>query len=398
MTEKQIEYYELLRTEVTRFPEALFPGTVDRTLRVAADAGYLPAIADMVRYLMNDDPSAAIDYARKGAERGDKRCQYYLRQLLYGSNVEEALKRLTESAEQGSARAACLLGQVYQSGEGVPCDREKAIFWYRMSILAEADYCDRREQERAKKALIKMGESIYEDYMGEVKKVNVPEDLSVEELYRLYRDEVVIPRCNLPPEAFACLIAAAEKGYPLAQESLSGCYIDSDARNVGIYNEELANEWYFKAIAGYKKLAEQGDTDSMSRLGKIYIKGNAFVCKDNDLAMSYFRMGAEKGDCRSQYYLGEIYYDEGRYAEALPWLEKSGEQGELTDTWAISIVAYMYEEGLGTPVDIEKAIEWNKRGVAAHYRHVESTSRYSYFCREVERLESQYGTDINKDK
>ena len=99
-----------------------------------------------------------------------------------------------------------------------------------------------------------------------------------------------------------------------------------------------------------------------------------------------------------------MYYDRGRYAEALPWLEKSGEQGELTDTWAISIVAYMYEEGLGTPVDIEKAIEWNKRGVAAHcrhvahYGHVESTSRYSYFCREVKRLESQYGTDINKDK
>lgn len=93
-----------------------------------------------------------------------------------------------------------------------------------------------------------------------------------------------------------------------------------------------------------------------------------------------------------------MYYDRGRYAEALPWLEKSGEQGELTDTWAISIVAYMYEEGLGTPVDIEKAIEWNKRGVAAHYGHDESASRYSYFFREVKRLESQYGTDINKDK
>lgn len=296
MTEKEIEYYEQLRKEASKFPEPLFPGTVDHTLRVAANAGYLPAIVDMVRHFMGNDTSCAIHYARMGAELGDKSCQYYLGHFLYDSNVEEALKWLVMSAEQGSASAACLLGQKCQRGDGVPRDREKAIFWYRMSVSAEAGFHDTRMQEEAKKALVNMGQSLYEDYMSEVKKVHVPEDLTVEELYRLYEKKIITPRYYLPPESIAFLIAAAEKGYHPAQESLGKFYIDSDAKNVGIYNEELAREWYLKAVAGYTELAEQGDVDSMNRLGKIYKKGNFFVHKDRNLALSYYRMAAEKGD------------------------------------------------------------------------------------------------------
>lgn len=140
MTEKEIEYYEQLRNEASKFPETLFPGTIDHTVRVAANAGYLPAIVDMVRHFLGNDTSCAIHYARMGAELGDKSCQYYLGHFLYDSNVEEALKWLVMSAEQGSASAACLLGQKCQRGDGVPRDIEKAIEWNKRGVAEHFSY------------------------------------------------------------------------------------------------------------------------------------------------------------------------------------------------------------------------------------------------------------------
>ena len=52
--------------------------------------------------------------------------------LVRGGTVKE-LKKLTESAESGNARAQARLGMRYWSGTGVRCNKPKALEWLKMA-------------------------------------------------------------------------------------------------------------------------------------------------------------------------------------------------------------------------------------------------------------------------
>jgi hypothetical protein len=68
---------------------------------------------------------------------------------------------------------------------------------------------------------------------------------------------------------------------------------------------------------------------------------------------------ARTGDARAQAWLGLMFQNEGRYAEALQWWTAAAEQGNL---WAIEHVAFMYERGLGTQRSLVAATAWHRRG------------------------------------
>lgn len=68
---------------------------------------------------------------RKGANLGNIECCLLLGKVLYEEGKkEESFLWLTKSANQGDMEAAYLVGQMYEYGDGIPWDTEKAIEWY----------------------------------------------------------------------------------------------------------------------------------------------------------------------------------------------------------------------------------------------------------------------------
>ena len=84
---------------------------------------------------------------------------------LAKKNVPEALKILTTDAENGVAEAQYSLGAMYANGEGVPQDDQEAMKWYRLA--AEQGHSEA-------KINIKVKTNIYE-----LAKKNVPEALKI---------------------------------------------------------------------------------------------------------------------------------------------------------------------------------------------------------------------------
>lgn len=291
----------------------------------------------------------AESYYRKGAEAGIASSQLWLGQILMnrGEN-EEAFSWLLKSASQGQGWAQFLVGELYEKGMGTKRNMEQAIYWYRMSAKNHTNYYHRNSEE----ALVRLGIQVYENYMGEVSKVDVNMNMSAEEQYEQGHWWVFDERT---PENFAYLIASAENGYPQAQKDLGDIYCSSDAQSYGFYDEVKSKEWYSRAFDGFMKLAKEGDMEAMEELGDMYRKGNGLVEKNIELAEMYYRIGAEKGHDGCQLWLGQVLREKGQMEEALKWLQKSGEQGQ---GWAAYLVGLMYENGEGAQRDRSKAVEW----------------------------------------
>lgn len=112
------------------------------------------------------------------------------------------------------------------------------------------------------------------------------------------------------------------------------------------------NHLYNKALLRLKKAYQMGCQDAACKIGKIYMSSDL---KDYEQAFFWLQLGAESGDCESQYYLSKFYEFNllGKYDlnEAYKWLQKSAEQNEVR---AIMRLSYWYRFGRYGVPDVEK--------------------------------------------
>ncbi|CAG8483308.1 14115_t:CDS:2 [Racocetra fulgida] len=118
-------------------------------------------------------------------------------------------------------------------------------------------------------------------------------------------------------KAFSLFLAAAKKGYLIAQEMVGDCYFFG----IGTHeNEDLAFLWY-------NKCAEQGSGYGYHGLGICYEYGKGTeLCLS--LAIEYYRMSAIRGN-----------------------------------VWGMIQLARRYQAGIGTPKNIDKAIYWYQKAL-----------------------------------
>lgn len=151
-------------------------------------------------------------------------------------------------------------------------------------------------------------------------------------------------------ECISWFTKAAEGGYALAQYQLGEYYIFGGC---GLpEDEEQAFYWYAKA-------AEQGMAPAMRGLGTVY-SGRG---ETQEAALWYAR-AYEAGDKEAMYELGILY----RYAEdggthnaerAITALTAAADAG---NGQAMYELGDMYEHGDGVGQDMEKAMDWYKKG------------------------------------
>ena len=153
--------------------------------------------------------------------------------------------------------------------------------------------------------------------------------------------------------------AAAEKGSPQMQWLLARCYL-SGYGGVDV-DKEIGAGWV-------RKSAEKGFPLAQNSLGLMYATGDG-VREDRKEVLAWYHKAAEQGEAIACNNLGNAYEEwesENNLKEAIKWYEKAAEKGYVE---AFFNLARIYEAGNGVNKNYEEAARWyQKASLAGHPR------------------------------
>jgi cell division protein FtsN len=100
-----------------------------------------------------------------------------------------------------------------------------------------------------------------------------------------------------------------------------------------------ARQDYSAAVAQWQGPAAQGDPDAMFNMGQAYKLGRG-VPIDLAKAEDFYRRAAQKGHIRAADNYGMLLFQNGRQAEAMPWLSAAADRGEPRAMYVLGIAAF----------------------------------------------------------
>jgi TPR repeat protein len=115
-----------------------------------------------------------------------------------------------------------------------------------------------------------------------------------------------------------------------------------------------------QAIAIWRELAENGDSDAAFNLGQAYRLGRG-VGSDSGQAKKWFEVAAKAGHLDAQVSLGLLLFDSGSRREGLAWLGRAAERGEAR---ALLVVGTALFNGDDMPQDAVKGYAYVSRSAA----------------------------------
>ena len=272
--------------------------------------------------------------------------------LLCGASALAAtsaaeVEKLRAAAEKGDPVAQKNLGNCYYSGEGVPQDYDKAVYWYRKS--ADQGYANAQNNLGNCYA---NGYGVKKDPVEAVKWYRMAAEQGLSNAqYDLalcyYNGEGVEKDLK---HAVFWFRKAAEQGSP-AQFNLALCY----ANGYGVEKDlKQAVEWYRKA-------AEQEIKEAQFNLALCYENGEG-VAKDSKLAVYWYRKAAEQEVAKAQFCMGWCYANgegvEKDLKHAVFWFRKAAEQEHANAQYDLALC---YANGYGVEKDLKQAVEWYRK-------------------------------------
>lgn len=303
---------------------------------------------------VSQDETLMTRYYDKAMENGIYWCAYRLGYYHYTKkNYGDAMNNFIKcGANENPFRsdALYLAGKMHENGEGTERSVTQAVLCYKKSVqYATQLECD------ARLALIRMGETIeHEDEFVDATKTMLM-GLSPKEMYKTgeeYESGMNNRYVSLT-KAYAFYKAAADKGYTKAISKMGEIYISKFYP----FNDKVKSDRYYsKAIRIYKKDVKS-DGNACYELGYMYHNGYG-IEKNLEQAKFYYKSGALLGDNNAAWRIGLIYKDEMEYAEAFKFLLKSADGGH---GMAMYELAQLYENGLGTSYNKDKAIDWYQK-------------------------------------
>lgn len=271
---------------------------------------------------------------------------------------------LLYSARQGNTKDMIELAKLYNEGNSVVKNIDRAMKWYDLALkLGDSNaacgfcFCLRSDTDISSQDYEVLFEKLYKsecDFAccrkGELTN-NVVELQSAADrgfapaLYnigRLYENK------DKHKEAIEYYTKAADQGYTCAMYALKRLYKDNVVESI---------KWL-------KRLALYGNVKEQCELGLEYYNGN-IISEDISKAIYWFEKAAKQEDEMAMYYLGEIYYNEDKYkdpSKAVHWWRKAAEIGQKD---AQNCLAESYYDGDGIERDVSKAIYWWQKAAEA---------------------------------
>lgn len=209
-------------------------------------------------------------------------------------------------AKDGNVQSQLILGLRYRDGVNVDKDLKKSLYWINLAsqngwAAAEA------------------------------------------ELSFFYENGIVVDKN--PEKAFELSERAAKKGSVVALNNLGRYY----QKGFGV-SRNLE-----KGISYYQKALEMDDWyGAKTSLGYAYFYGLG-VPRDIDKALTLTHEAAKQGDSLAMANLGAFYKFLNRPEEAFLWSQKGA---DLDNSLAEANLGVHYAEGIGTPINKEKALYW----------------------------------------
>ena len=312
------------------------------------------------------DLNHMFSYYKKAIE-AHKYLGVYRLGLFYSNNGDyvKAKQLYEKTIEDGwaSGDAYYKLGCMHEWGQGGPIDLNKAIEYYRIAL--QHNYSKREASE----ALSRLG--VFDE-------VILPDSVlhfTAENLYKLGKQNAEGPDENLSL-TFAHYKVAADKGHPFAAKEIvemndrHGTPIDDDAL-VERYKELATKEmiiWVrknhnFAWDAGYSYHYGVGCYSSIQKAEECY------------------RIGAVNGSASCLWKLGWIEENKGNLTTAFKHYKVAAEKGQ---GMAMFDLARCYEKGIGTLLDLSKAIQWYQTCSEAPYASAsDAKKKYNYLKNKI---------------
>lgn len=290
---------------------------------------------------------------------------------------ERAISLYRRAADGGYISAMYNLGRMHEMQ--VPKDYVSAVALYTRAVekseeLQRSGTLDSKQGKAAADAMCKLG-YFYEERDGwdGGGAVTPNNELAVEWYRRSSRGNSTDGKYNL-----ACLLEQGigveapmlDEARQLFEELASSGDPESQLRLGAIHERGLGVPKDMDQAARYYQMAadvcmnlEKPTTDAYFDLGLLYKLGRGLEQSD-EKAFFWFLKAAERGDAEAEFQVG-LCYESGRgpeerdYIKALEYYTRAGEQGQLD---AMFNAAVYFEQGTasGEP-DGERAIEWYKR-------------------------------------
>lgn len=308
-----------------------------------------------------------IDRLIARAEHGDVRAQYDLgMRTLYGRGIEKdpalAFQIIKDSADHENPAAQYKLAQMYRDGIGVPADTA-GIFWTDKNNFHADEYFHRAFQGFLEKA---QGGNAYANYRVATmyeKGEGVPKDDQkahdylreaaylghAQSMYLLGRQ--LTSSIRQYDEGIRYLEQAADKGHAKAAFTLGQSYLSAgDDETAFIY---------------MKSAADLGDRPAAYMIGKMYRDGIGTPA-DAKKAADYLKQGAnifwtDEYKAARAYLYGSKNVEQD-FAIALGLLKEEAAKG---NAFAMCDVGRIYERGLGIDPDPDMATRYYADGLAA---------------------------------
>jgi TPR repeat protein len=225
---------------------------------------------------------------------------------------------LLKASSKGNSYAMARLASSYQSNlSGITTDHKLAFEWYRKAFdngFKTAAYHIGLFYE--------LGMSMpKEDFREAIKWYELASDWNADATTNLadaYKDGDEIPKdCK---KALVWYEKAAYQGKKEAFDQVGDLYANDCIDDLKSYAE---------AMSWYKKGADKGNEYCYVSIARMYERGDG-VEKDNQLAIEWYKKGVLVGDYPIRC-LGQFYYEQKKYDEAVEWLTKYLDKDKLFD-------------------------------------------------------------------
>jgi len=264
------------------------------------------------------DPKVVTAFGIEGsvAIETDYRALDQGKEAFRGQNFPEAVELFLQAANKANSEAMFYLGYLYDQGQGVAQDYERARDWYQKAVAA-----GNVEAMNNLGALYADGHGVAKDYQQA----------------RLWYEK------------------AAAAGSADAMNNLGFLYDQGQG----------AAKDYHQARLWYEKAAAVGNTAAMYNLGFLYRNGHG-AAKNPQLERQWFEKAAAAGSAMAMYNLGMLYrYGQGvakDYLQARQWFEKAA---AADDADAMYNLGDLYEHGHGVAKDYQQARQWFEKAATA---------------------------------
>jgi TPR repeat protein len=310
-----------------------------------------PAAQYALGWMYESGQGVAIDikqatyWYKEAASQNNVAAQYVLASIYdKGTGAERAVIWYLKAANQGNAESQFQLALHYQDGNGTPQNDRQSFIWF-----------SKAAQQRHLSAqlhlanLYQSGKGVKQDYHAAIKwykkassQGNASATFHLAQLYEFGRGVLQDNQ-----RAHSLYLASAAKNFAPSAYKAGEFYEKGKAGKIDL---EQAIKWYQSA-------ANKGDSAAQDKLAKLYQDGTG-IEQNIRMAINWYKRAAIKNHHQAYYHLGLIYEkgEQGIKVDKSKAFDYYQKAVALGNRYANAHLAAYYEQGIGVPINVERAL------------------------------------------